>query len=358
MMMMLNKASFLFTIVWYCVTHGIASGWLMSGWWTPCYTDPPIGCFPTSYPYNNTGGMSPQSPYAINVYFRLHNRNRNIVFNLNNVRQETADVFNPALKTVFIIHGYFEHGNISWILNMVNELRNKGDLNVVVVDWSGGASSLIYHQSVANTRVVGAVLALLLQEMIALGARPSQFHLIGFSLGAHVAGYTGQIVSGVARITGLDPAGPSFKDTPPEVHLDPSDARVVDVIHTDTGSSLSMGARQPMGTLDFYPNGGDSQPGCSTNLFDLISAVMFNFDRGTLACSHLRAVHLFTSTINNNCSFPTERCASSSPWQHCAPCDVDQCPQMGYNLDTPTADGAGFVYKPTTSGQPPFCSNK
>ena len=58
---------------------------------------------------------------------------------------------------------------------------------------------------------------------------------------------------------GLDPAGPYFSYTDPEVRLDPSDARFVDVIHTDAGL---LGTSQNVGDVDFYPNGGSRQPGC------------------------------------------------------------------------------------------------
>lgn len=61
--------------------------------------------------------------------------------------------------------------------------------------------------------------------------------------------------------TGLDPAGPLFNFL--EVHLSPSDARFVDIIHTDFGF---YGISKNMGTVDFFPNGGRRiQPGCPKN---------------------------------------------------------------------------------------------
>lgn len=43
----------------------------------------------------------------------------------------------------------------------------------------------------------------------------------------------------------------------------------MDVIHTDVARlksvSLGLGAAEPMGHVDFYPNGGMEQPGCAAN---------------------------------------------------------------------------------------------
>ena len=71
-------------------------------------------------------------------------------------------------------------------------------------------------------------------------------------------------------ISGLDPAGPYYENTPLEVRLDSTDAQFVDVIHTDAEKlvNMGMGINQVSGHVDFWPNDGIAQPGCdqvSTN---------------------------------------------------------------------------------------------
>ena len=62
-------------------------------------------------------------------------------------------------------------------------------------------------------------------------------------------------------ISGLDPAYPLFEDGSNNRHLRASDARFVDIIHTDGGI---LGNPHAMGHADFYPNGGiPLQPGCA-----------------------------------------------------------------------------------------------
>lgn len=72
-------------------------------------------------------------------------------------------------------------------------------------------------------------------------------HLIGHSLGAHLAGFIGTWVKDhlnetVGRISGLDPAQPHFQEVPPDGRLGFEDANFVDIIHTDARPMLDGGA--------------------------------------------------------------------------------------------------------------------
>lgn len=87
-------------------------------------------------------------------------------------------------------------------------------------------------------------------------------------MGAHVAGFGGKAVKSltgglkIAKITGLDPAGPGFKSDE-ETRLNPDDAALVVAIHTN---GAGAGIAEAIATIDFYPNGGLYwQPGCRTS---------------------------------------------------------------------------------------------
>jgi len=65
------------------------------------------------------------------------------------------------------------------------------------------------------------------------------------------------------RFSGLDPAAPGFFLASDDGRLDAKDADLVDVIHS---SACGAGLPNPLGHVDFYPNGGVlPQPDCSTH---------------------------------------------------------------------------------------------
>ena len=126
---------------------------------------------------------------------------------------------------------------------------------------------------------------------------------MGHSLGAHVVGGAGATVTlgRIPRITGytnslhyirwsrqkndckfvagLDPAGPFFSLNDTETRLDASDGDFVDIIHTNGGTLLGdeLGFLPPIGHIDFYPNGGQFQPGCYANHIELTGKLAKTF---------------------------------------------------------------------------------
>ncbi|XP_034452665.1 endothelial lipase isoform X1 [Hippoglossus hippoglossus] len=271
--------------------------------------------------------------------------------------------FNATAKTIFIIHGWTMSGMFeTWMHKLVSALMlRENGANVVVVDWIVMAQQL-YPDAVNHTNTVGLDIATMINWLKDEQQLPLQnVHLIGYSLGAHVAGYAGAYVRGtIGRITGLDPAGPMFEGVEEQNRLSPDDADFVDVLHTYTREALgvSIGIQQPIGDIDIYPNGGDVQPGCAlgdvlavagstyftinTYLFlqfcscspaNLPSSFSADFME-VMKCEHERAVHLFVDSLMNkdHMSFAYQ-CTGPDRFKKgiCLSCRKNRCNNIGYN---------------------------
>nr|XP_033790561.1 endothelial lipase isoform X2 [Geotrypetes seraphini] len=266
--------------------------------------------------------------------------------------------FNSTAKTFFVIHGWTMSGMFeSWQQKLVQALREREqDSNVVVVDWLVLAHQL-YPRAVNNTKVVGKEIAKLLdwlQEKLQLSL--ANVHLIGYSLGAHVAGFAGSLVNGtVGRITGLDPAGPMFEGADPHKRLSPDDADFVDVLHTFTRETLgvSIGIRMPVGHVDIYPNGGDHQPGCG--LSEVLGAIAYGNVGNVVKCEHERSVHLFLdSLMNKDKESFAFRCTDSNRFEKgiCLSCRKNRCNSIGYNVRTTRSKRSSRMYLKTRADMP------
>ena len=81
------------------------------------------------------------------------------------------------------------------------------DVNVICVDWSAGAADPNYVRAAVNTRLVGRQVALLIENINNSNVDGKKIndkiHIIGFSLGAHVAGFAGHQLKNLSRITGM-----------------------------------------------------------------------------------------------------------------------------------------------------------
>ncbi|GIY11411.1 endothelial lipase [Caerostris extrusa] len=130
------------------------------------------------------------------------------------------------------------------------------DYNVIIVNYTS-YNQPPYILAAFNTEIIGNQVADLIKFLEKYkGVDPKNMHLIGFSLGAQVAGQAGKNTPNLARITGLDPAAPLFSFPINVFHtLKHTDADFVDVIHTST-FKYGYGMHVPVGNIDFYPNGG------------------------------------------------------------------------------------------------------
>uniref|UniRef100_UPI00398F4FA0 inactive pancreatic lipase-related protein 1-like n=1 Tax=Pristiophorus japonicus TaxID=55135 RepID=UPI00398F4FA0 len=307
-----------------------------------------LGCFPEGYPWTGIKERPitrvPWSPEKIKTRFLLYTRQNPDYFQeISGTSPETVAIsyFNVDERTVFVIHGYLENGDLSWVMDLCKTILRVDGVNCICVDWRGG-SQCPFSQAAQNIRVVGAEIVYFLDALESnYNYTVSAVHLLGHSLGAHTAGEAGRRRPGIARITGLDPIEPYFQNTPAEVRLDVTDALFVDVIHTDGSShfpSIGLGMIQACGHVDFYPNGGENMPGCSKNILSTILDIdgLWEGTKNFLSCNHFRAVKYFSESIRSPDGFVAFPCGSDKEFLagECFACPADGCPTMGYNIGT------------------------
>ncbi|XP_073822450.1 pancreatic triacylglycerol lipase-like [Musca autumnalis] len=254
----------------------------------------------------------------------------------------TPDLFKPAKPLYIILHGYTGDRDFSPNTYIRPALLETQDVYVISVDYGPLVPYPCYFAAVQNLPLASKCLGQLINEMVDKNiVENDDIHLIGFSLGAQVAGQTANYLKRrLKRITGLDPAKPMFITVGSDRKLDATDAEFVDVIHTDV---LGRGMLRTVGHVDFYPNIGPYQPGCQTDNME---------DPGS--CNHDRAPQYYAESIRNPEGFWAYSCPS---WLHnvfglCNPYSNDEV--MGHRCKR-NASGSYFLQ---TRDKSPFAMGK
>ncbi|XP_028167635.1 pancreatic triacylglycerol lipase-like isoform X1 [Ostrinia furnacalis] len=254
--------------------------------------------------------------------------------------------FDKNSPTVLYIHGFIETAQQESIQVVVNAyLESRPGTNVILLDWSNMSHGSYLLNAARNTKKVGAAAAEHLNSLLEAGLCLDKVHIIGHSLGSHVAGYTARDLQHtynktVKRLTALDPAFPAFyPDGVVMEHVNAKDAEFVDVIHTDAGG---YGAPVRTGTVDFWPNGGKSiQPGCPR-----FAPVPLSDDN---LCSHWRSWRFYAESVRSPEAFPASPADSYHKFRD-NPCPEQGMIYMGYKCDT-SANGNFYL---TTNSASPF----
>lgn len=186
----------------------------------------------------------------------------------------------------------------------------------------------------------------MLANLTDTGLDPKRFELVGLSLGGQIVSFIAKnyrLLTGmnISRITGLDPAGPCFRNLGPEDRLDQSDADFVDIISTNIDG---FGMAAPIGHVNFYVNGGEYQPG---DVFFIPCSTM---------CSHFRSFTIWIAALYNQNSFIGIQCDSvqDAREKNC----YDRTPQVTNIMGLKTDRSKEGIFFLATSNKYPYALGK
>ncbi|CRK87856.1 CLUMA_CG001643, isoform A [Clunio marinus] len=202
----------------------------------------------------------------------------------------------PSRKYLkLLIHGWNADSDHVALETVKNSYMKINTSHLLMADWREIAS-MRYITARELIPLIGKQICQLLRKFVEQALiGPDRMHIIGHSLGAHIATHVGRCFNGeISRMTALDPAGPLFNSISVDA-LNKNDFKFVDSIHTSAGFAGEFEMRSH---ADFYPNDGKApQPGCE--LLDVLTLS---------GCSHFRAPLYFSESILIPQSFNAFKC--------------------------------------------------
>ncbi|XP_059470013.1 pancreatic lipase-related protein 2-like [Neocloeon triangulifer] len=290
-------------------------------------------------------GSCVDKPYTCphpRIKFYLYTRetqNDPDLIDVNDPMSLVASHFNVKNPTKVVIHGFGGGRNLSPSPDMREAYFIRGEYNIIIVDYGTLVKEPCLSQIGWGPRFCARCIAQLLYYLDQVsGTPPDSLHLVGYSVGAHIAGLAANYINfgKIGRITGLDPSVVFYQGSNSSRDLDASDAHFVDIIHTGAGI---LGQWGPNGHADFYVNGGTSQPGCGGTIFQ------------TLSCDHTKVTPYFIESIITEKGFYASRCANFFSYLF-GLCESKDSDYILMGEDCPHS--ARGEYYLTTNANPPF----
>ncbi|XP_025197450.1 inactive pancreatic lipase-related protein 1-like [Melanaphis sacchari] len=262
------------------------------------------------------------------VFYWLYTRDNTSGQLLNRSEEHMIEstTFNENNPIKVIIHGWLgttqeKEGVCSY--NVKSYLK-VGEYNVICVDWKQYSTDLTYAVAKARVKYIARDIAKVLTKITYnLTIAYDSVHVIGHSMGAHIAGFVGKNLPNLPRVTGLDPAKPMYEKSDPEDRLAITDAMFVDVIHTNAGQD---GLSKSIGHMDFFPNGGKKQPDCEKST----------------SCSHVSAYHYYAHSIWAKDDYIAYKCSSWKDYE-ANMCNQSYTTYMGEFVDIKGENGDYFL---------------
>ncbi|CAH1154050.1 unnamed protein product [Phaedon cochleariae] len=236
----------------------------------------------------------------IQLYFHVRNGSADgIKIYTNDSEGIRSAGFSKEKNTLIVIHGWHDQYDSPVIRTVSKAALEVQDFNVFAVDWSKIASK-DYDVVFPVVPEVGRLLGKLIKRLVDNnGLNLARTTVAGHSLGSHVAGAAcAHLGSECDVIIGMDPAGPQFSYDKTENRLDTSDAKFVQVIHTNAGL---LGFPQAIGHADYFLNGGSDQPGCESDT--------------TGWCSHNRAFFYYAESLTTG-NFVALKCDNNTDYEN------------------------------------------
>lgn len=301
---------------------------------------------------------APEPPSKLQVNF-YHYNSQDTAYRLSlqgGGKRVSAQLVARAEKIIWYVHGFKTTMYNSPQSNETKDAFLRRGYDAILVDWHKGNNE--YFQSIANVRIVGALMGHMMQELNVI----SKSTCIGFSLGAHICGEAGTWLrlrgKVLPRCIGIDPAGPGFDGCSDRVRLDKTDCTLVTSIHTSQFQSVTKllandgaGTKEKTGHCDFWANRGKEQPSCPKNVFGA-------------SCSHNKGMDYYLSQIRRDCNFigseaeclgEAEICnRTRKNWRQLAP-GQKLLKEMPIPPDDKCTDEYDMDYQFHTKPDAPFC---